>query len=91
MLIKAKCIGYTEELVDRYVNNHGYDKYDRVTSVAYGNSEKIVIYKPIFWFIMDGIEYNTQPNYQSSVKRFVEGDGYEIYIDPKNPNVCRIK
>ena len=88
--IKAMCIGYEEELVDRYVDNNAYNKYNRVTSVAYGNEEEVMVYTPIFCFMLDSVKYETIPNFKINAKNFDVGQIYDIYINPNNPNECRI-
>lgn len=88
--IKAICVGYQEELVDRYVDNNAHSKYNRATSVAYGNEEEVMVYTPIFCFMLDSVKYEAIPNFKINTKNFDVGQIYDIYINPNNPNECRV-
>ena len=88
--IKAICVGYQEELVDRYVDNNAHSKYNRATSVAYGNEEEVMVYTPIFSFMINNVKYETIPNFKVNTKNFNVGQIYDIHINPNNPNECRV-
>lgn len=88
--VRAVCIGFSAECVDRFVDNFGYSRYERAVSVAYGESEQVMVYTPIFKFILNGIEYKVQSNFKSNVKKFTEGKVYDIYVNPSNPTECRV-
>ena len=87
MEIIGTCIGSEE--CEPVVRESGIGHPD-----GYGNRTKSV-FRPVFVFNNNGIEYRTTSsrvwnNRRQLDETFVSGVQYRIWVDPANPNRCRL-
>lgn len=88
--VTAQCVGYEGKTIRRYVDNSARAKRERRLSPAYGDDEYVTVYTPIFRFTLDGVEYNSKPNFETNAKKFEEGVCYDIFVNPNDPTEIRV-
>ena len=89
-MVQAMCIGYNTREVNRFVDNSWEKNYERGASVAYGDSDTVVIHIPVFQFVWNNMTVNAMPNISTNSQNYIVGNIYNIYINPDNPSEIRI-